>query len=84
MNKETIKISLLSQKLAQNLYTAVERGLLDGAKVKQVLKITREDAFEGRDKSKSYRSVIMNAGIVTNLLGDQSILRPVLITIPVN
>ncbi len=76
LHEGTLRILLFSQELARHLYKAVEGGLLDGAKVKKVLKITREDAVEGKQKSKSYRSFTRDAGIVTNLWGDQSISRP--------
>ncbi len=35
------------QDLARLLYTAVQRGILDGEKVEKVLKVTEQDAFKG-------------------------------------
>ncbi len=73
LHEGTLRISFFSQDLARHLYKSVEQGLLDGAKVQQVLGITKDDAFKGREKSKSYRSLSIDAGIVMDLRGDQSI-----------
>ena len=35
------------QELARHLYTAVDLGIMDGAKVQNTLHVTRADAFKG-------------------------------------
>ena len=39
---------LCLQKLARLLYNAVKQGLIDGAKVKNILQVTEQDAFKGK------------------------------------
>ena len=46
MNKCYVMLWL--QKLAQKLYTAVQQGTLDGAKVQSILKVKMQDAFKGK------------------------------------
>ncbi len=36
------------QELARLLYTAVQRGIMDGAKVQSILNVTEQDAFKGK------------------------------------